>query len=285
MAARYRQEALPIARALGERAAMVEFTAALGATAAQAERLEKAQRLYVEARETMREMSEMGEHPMDGRMLNILGILATKLGHLEEAATFLEHASVRAHDTGDIEIETHALYNLADVFAMRGDYREARRLFDLSLARRHDAEAALGVELDAEAAGQEAAWYDKFGEIALKTGDCEAAVAYFQKALHLVETSQYDPSMVPHLRANLAVVHGEVARLSRGTTEAMGWYQEALALYDQEVPPVYNHMTREYVAFVQQRVALVSSDQTTSGPADAAAREHKQRRRWPWSRS
>jgi class 3 adenylate cyclase/tetratricopeptide (TPR) repeat protein len=260
MAARYRQEALPIARALGERATVVEFTAALGATAAQAGAFDEAQRLYVEARETMREMTETGEHPMDGRMLNILGILATKLRHLGEATTLLERASVRAHDTGDMEIESHALYNLAEVFAMRGDYGEARRLFDQSLARRNDAVAALGVELDAEAAGTEAAWYDKFGELALKTGNCEAAVEYFHKALHLVETSQYDPSLVPHLQGNLAVVRGEGARLRGETAEALRCYEEALALYDQEVPPVYNHMTRDHVAFVHERMALVSSD-------------------------
>jgi tetratricopeptide (TPR) repeat protein len=260
MATRYRQEALPIARALGDRATVVEFTAALGATAAQTGRLEEAQRLYDDARETMREMSEMGEHPMDGRMLNILGILATTLAHLEEAAALLERASVRAHDTGDVEMQMLALYNLADVFAIRGDYSEARRLLDQSFARRRDSVAALGVELDAEAAGPEAVWYDKFGEIALKTGDLASAVEYFQRALHLVETSQYDPSMVPHLRGNLAVVHGEGAHLRGETAEALRCYQEALALYDQEVPHVYNHMTRDHVAFVQERIALVSQD-------------------------
>jgi tetratricopeptide (TPR) repeat protein len=236
------------------------------------------------ARETMREMSEMGEHPMDGRMLNILGILATKLGQLEDAATLLERASARSHATGDMEIELLALYNLADVFMMRGDYVEARRLFDQSLARRHDAVAALGVELDAEANGPEAAWYDKFGEIALKTGNHEAAVEYFQKALHLVEMSQYDPSMVPHLRANLTAVDGEVARLHGETAEALRCYQGALALYDQEVPPVYNHMMRDYVAFVRERIAMASPDQTAQAPALAGAEENKQRRRWPWSR-
>lgn len=235
-AARYRQEALPIARALGERATVVEYTAALGATAAAAGRLDEAQRLYDEARATMRGMDE---HPMDGRMLNILGILATKLGHLDEAASLLERASTRAHETGDLQIEALALVNLGEVLESQGEYGEARRLYEQSLTLWHDGTVALVGELDAESAGPGAAWYDKIGEIALKTGEFEAAASYFQ---------------------------------------------EALALYAQEPTPPYNHMTRNYVTFVQERVALVSPDQATRDPALADAREAKRRRRWPWSR-
>jgi tetratricopeptide (TPR) repeat protein len=255
-AVRYRQEALPIAREMGEQAKVVEYTAALGSSAAEAGRLDEAQRLYDEALATARGMDE---HPMDGRMLNILGILAVKLGHLDEAASLLERASARARATGDLNMEILALYNLADVFEMRGDYREARRLFDQSLALNHDAMTALGMELDAEVEGPEAAWYDKFGEIALKTGDLDAAVTYFQKALHLVEASHFDPSMVPHLRGNLAAVQGEAARLRGDATEALRHYQEAVAFYAQEGVHVYDHMTRNYVTFVQERIAALSS--------------------------
>jgi tetratricopeptide (TPR) repeat protein len=291
-AARYRQEALPIARELGEQATVVEFTAALGSTAAEAGRLEEAQRLYDEARATMREMVE---HPMDGRMLNILGILATKLGHLAEAAPLLDRASRRAHDTGDLETESLALYNLADVFVMRGDYPEARRLFDRSLALVLDAAASVGLKLDAEAEGPQAAWYDKFGEIALKTGDLVAAVEYFEQALRLVEVSQYDPTMLPHLKGNLAVVHGEAARMRADPAEALRCYREALALYDQEGALVYDHMTRDYVSFVQERIAALSPSRpaaasatpeaalaATEAPSAGAVRAR--RRRWPWRR-
>jgi tetratricopeptide (TPR) repeat protein len=254
-ATRYRQEALPIARELREQARVVEYTAALGSSAAEAGRLDEAQRLFDEALSTAK---GMGEDPLDGRMYNILGILAVKLGHLNEAGPLLERATVRAHDTGDLIIESLSMYNRADVYEMQGDYAAARRLFDQGLAVTQDATAALGLELDAEVEGQYAAWYDKFGEIALKTGNLAEARAQFEKALHAVEASHYDPPMVPHLKGNLAVVRGEAARLRGDAAAALQAYQEALDFYAQETPKVYNHMTREYVTFVQERMARLS---------------------------
>jgi tetratricopeptide (TPR) repeat protein len=250
-AAHYRQAALPLAHEMGDRATVVEFAAAVGATAAGNGVREEAQRRYDEALAVMHEMGDLRNQPMGGRMLNILGILAAKLDYLDDAAHFLDQASICAHETGDWFMENQSLYNLADIYEIRGEYEAARSLFEQVFARERMWKQAPDDMADPFFGFS----YDKLGEIALKTGNLDTAAAHFAKALHLFEASDLDPAMIPHVRGHLAAVQAEAARRRGDIEEARRRYQDALAQYAREGRPPYDHMVRNYLTFVEERLS------------------------------
>jgi tetratricopeptide (TPR) repeat protein len=241
------REAVSVARMLGD---PKELASALGAAAAAARdhgHLDEAQELYGEA-SGIADTLEVGRG-MAGVFTN-LADAAAKLGKLHEAANLFARALASAQLGGVHPVTMLILYhNYGDVCTLLGDYASARQYHEEAVAM-----------VRALQPGTEAVDLENLGEIALRTGDVEAASRLFHEALHQVLESPFfagAAQMVAHVRGNLAATAGEIARLRGDLQEARQDYEEALAIFERDETP-FNHYTREYEDFVRERLAMIT---------------------------
>jgi tetratricopeptide (TPR) repeat protein len=168
------------------------------------------------------------------------------------------------------------LHNLGDIAARLGDDAVARAY--------HEEELAIGRELLGGTETEFGVIHDRLGEIEMRAGNLELAAQHFQEALRQDEHLD-DAVLLPHYRANLLVVQGEMARLRGVRAEAMRLYQEALAIFEP-APTPYNHNGREYIDCTRARLAMVSERLDADAPPAPVevitVSLHAKRRWWPW---
>ncbi|HEX6817369.1 MAG TPA: tetratricopeptide repeat protein, partial [Ktedonobacterales bacterium] len=238
----YTEEALGVARTLGD---PEELASSLGAAAGWAHdhgRVEEARKWYEEASPLARSL-EPG--PGRSRLFNNLGNAASAVGNYREAATFYERAVASARALGDMTDEAVAQVGLVGSLKMLGDYATARRILEESFAKVRATGSAIGI----------ATGMDLFGEFALHMQDIGEATRCFAEALRLFESIE-DAQMIAHERGNLAVVEAEGARQRGDDTQARQHYEEALAIF-QPLGIPYNHIARDYEDFVRERLATL----------------------------
>jgi tetratricopeptide (TPR) repeat protein len=282
------REAVDVARALGDAKELASALGASSAAAHDAGRFDEALALYTEAH---RIATTLQPGPGMAGVFTNLADAAAKLGKLQEAAQLFAQA-LQSAQVGRVHPITLVIlyHNYGDVSSLLHDYAAARRY--------HTAVVEL---MRAFQSGSEATDLENLGEIALKTGDLEAAFRLFHEALQLFEAwpvsyAMRVDQMLAHVRGNLAATAGEAARLRGDTEEARRHFAEALTIFEASGLP-YNHYARDYEDFVRERMALLTAPRTTDSSSQAeeasavavataggAALARARRRWWPWGR-
>jgi predicted ATPase/DNA-binding SARP family transcriptional activator/Tfp pilus assembly protein PilF len=214
--ARHRlDEALVIARQLGERALEGRWLGYLGALAFHVGDLDEARACYQQA---LAVVVELGDRRQTGVWVGNLGMVAAQLGDYAEARTRYAEALALARQVGDRRFEGFWVGNLADVASQVADYQEAQARYEQALAisqgegdRRH-----------------ESFWVSGLGEVASHRGDPAEARARYQQALAIARKlgDRY------HEQTWLANV-GRVAFDTGDYPEAQSRYLEALTIAGQ----------------------------------------------------
>lgn len=133
--------------------------------------------------------------------LNLLGLIATDRGELDEAQRYIEQ-SLQLRAAADALGHAKAIHNLARIAARRGDLQAARSHYQDSLVYRRSAGDVRG----------EAATLGSLGTIAFHSGDYEGARALYQSSLDLYRqlgNRQYIATMLNNL-AEVAEVNGQL---------------------------------------------------------------------------
>ena len=125
----YYEQALPIAREIGDREGEGVTLNNLGMLADRLGKTEEAQRYYEQALPIQR---EIGDREGEGLTLNNLGMLADSLGNKEEAQRYYEQALPIRREIGDREGEGVTLNNLGMLADSLGKTEQARRLLGAS---------------------------------------------------------------------------------------------------------------------------------------------------------
>jgi tetratricopeptide (TPR) repeat protein len=214
-ATRYYQEALALARELGDPVRIVHLLSTLGSQAANRGARVEAERQYDEANAIAR---ELGAQLRDVAALNALGSLAQALGHLSEA----EHRYRQALECALAERNPAGLlilHNLGFLYEEQGDLVAAHEAFDAIAAlqrivdRRGEGRAG-GVALNA------------LGQLALQAGDLEGASHDFAEALTFLEDSGMAANIL-QVRGNLALLAGLQAQRQGEREAAEQAFEEA----------------------------------------------------------
>jgi tetratricopeptide (TPR) repeat protein len=165
---------------------------------------------------------------------------------------------------GDLTNASFALFNLGDIEAGGGNDEAARSYFEQALA--------IGTAPNVNARGLAIGTsMDRIGEIELRAGNLDAAARNFQEALAALETAN-ETLLSAHVEANLLLVAGDRARLRGDNAAARQNYEAALVIFEP-APQPYNHGSRDYIAFVHQRLTLLEGPKQQDGSAVAATSE------------
>ncbi|MFN2465736.1 MAG: tetratricopeptide repeat protein [Candidatus Dormibacteria bacterium] len=204
------QEALDIARDLGDRQAQGRHLGGLGNLANALGNYPEARTHFEEALDIAREIDDRwGE----GAWLGSLGFVAAALGHYPEARTRFHEALDIAREIGDRRAEGTWLGNLGNVAHALGDNREARARL----------EEALDIARDLGDRPSEGRLLGNLGNVAHALSDFPEARARYQEALDIAREIGNRPSEGACL-GNL----GNVAHALSDFPEARARYQEAL---------------------------------------------------------
>jgi len=206
------QEALAIARDLGDRSSEGRWVGSLG---------DVARNLgdYPEARARIEEAlaigRDLGHRRSEGKWIGSLGNLASYVGDYPEARARYQEALAIARDLGDRYSEGNLVGNLGTNAASLGDYPEAR-------AR---TEEALAIARDLGDRSSEGTWIGNLGNIAWHRGDCPEARARYQEALAIARDlgDRRDEGIWVGGLGNIAISLGDYP-------EARARYQEALVI-------------------------------------------------------
>jgi tetratricopeptide (TPR) repeat protein len=249
------QEAVGVARALGDPKELASALGAAAGAAAEAGQTDEARTLYDEGHHMG---SALQAGPGMAATFSNLADAAARLGDLQEAARLFAQALASARLGGVHPVTLFVLLsNYGEVCSLLGDDAAARERFEEGVA------LLRGSQSFGEAGAQHF-----LGEVLLKTGDVETAARLFQEALGTVEQRYTDLTdvdegglLIRHLRGNVAATEGEAARLRGDSKEARRRFEEALGLFEgAEIPAV--HYTRAYEDFVRERLAMMAHDET-----------------------
>jgi serine/threonine protein kinase/tetratricopeptide (TPR) repeat protein len=142
----YFDEALPIARELNDRAALIFITRQLGNLANSLGEYEKA-KAHLE--ESLALAREDGDRSSEVNALNSLGITATGMDDFDQALRYYQEGLDLAAEIGDRGQRAMLTGNISQVHYLRGDFAEAKRLSErgLALAREVSSDFLIGAGL------------------------------------------------------------------------------------------------------------------------------------------
>jgi tetratricopeptide (TPR) repeat protein len=218
-AIRYGQEALVVARTVGDPIQMIRIVSFLGDRLHVTGEREAVEQLYQEATSIAR---ELGDRLTDERTLNHLGGIASAAGHNEEAGQWFQRALERTRAEGNHIGEMLMLYNLGTLHDEMGDPGAARQFFNeaLSIARQFGDPRLTGVTLNG------------LGQVALKAADLEQAERDLTEALPYLEQADQVANIL-QVRGNLQLLAGLKAERQGEQAAATRAFEEALHLLDE----------------------------------------------------
>ena len=206
------EEALTIARDVGDRRSEGRWVGSLGAVAFNQGDYPEARSRFEEALTIAR---DLGDRSSEGRWVGILGGIAASQGDYPEARSRFEEALTIARDLGDRRSEGTWAGNLGYVAAIQGDYREARSRFA----------EALTIARDVGDRRSEGRWVGGLGDVAANQGDYPEARSRYEEALtsaREIGNRRNEGFWIGNL--------GDVAASQGDYREARSRYEEALTI-------------------------------------------------------
>ena len=134
-ALQYLQEALNLAKVMGDHTKQGELLNTMGIIEWQRAAYPNARAYYEQALQVYR---ELGDTARIGFILNSLGVTLERLGHHDEALTHLQEAVVVNRQAAQRLLEGHGLAVMGDVYRDLGEHAQALHCYQASLDIRRD---------------------------------------------------------------------------------------------------------------------------------------------------
>lgn len=224
----YYEEALALAKSLGDAGQTAEILHKLSALAYRRGRMEETEQFCQEALVLARQVKNQ---PLEASLLTNLGLVEATNGRFAEAVTHYEAALALARQIKDQALIINILQNLGHVHEQRGDYAQAKMQYEEGLVL---AEAQKDPELRSRMLGN-------LGAVACHLGNYAEATGHFRQGLALAEANGLTIQQYRQ-QANL----GEAAMLRGKLNQANTHYREALALvrtrdFPEDLGIILNH--------------------------------------------
>ena len=248
----FREEALSVRRAVGDRRGVVTSLCTVGGTAVEQGDLQRAEWLLEEGLAGAR---ALGHEFVITMALNGLGELAIEQGDFERAAAVFEEALSRAREVADQLRVADYLSNLGRVARRRGDSSRAVAHFEEALSLYRELQERSGVATSLR----------ELARIAVEHGDSAQAVALLREALALLEEIRDSRGIAASLETAAQVIG------SSRPAEAVRLLGVATAVREAIGSPLRPSQRAEYERLVEAtRAALGEEAFTTAWAAGAA---------------